>query len=124
MADKDETEKTIAEDLVVTKYKMAGEIVNRKYKYYVFDLGLGHPIWLGGCGGPALARTAAARSHEPCCHVDNGFSDQPEEQDMPRKMPVRDRTTEKFIWMRVNYLSWVGPKFQTRWCLRTAMPCP
>lgn len=30
MADKEETEKTIAEDLVVTKYKMAGEIVNRK----------------------------------------------------------------------------------------------
>lgn len=30
MADKGETEKTIAEDLVVTKYKMAGEIVNRK----------------------------------------------------------------------------------------------
>ncbi|TGZ57886.1 Uncharacterized protein DBV15_07289 [Temnothorax longispinosus] len=32
MADKDETEKTIAEDLVVTKYKMAGEIVNRVLK--------------------------------------------------------------------------------------------
>lgn len=30
MADKDESEKTIAEDLVVTKYKMAGDIVNRK----------------------------------------------------------------------------------------------
>lgn len=30
MADKDEAEKTIAEDLVVTKYKMAGAIVNRK----------------------------------------------------------------------------------------------
>lgn len=30
MADKDDSEKTIAEDLVVTKYKMAGEIVNRK----------------------------------------------------------------------------------------------
>lgn len=30
MADKDEAEKTIAEDLVVTKYKMAGDIVNRK----------------------------------------------------------------------------------------------
>lgn len=30
MADKEDTEKTIAEDLVVTKYKMAGEIVNRK----------------------------------------------------------------------------------------------
>lgn len=29
MADKDE-EKTIAEDLVVTKYKMAGDIVNRE----------------------------------------------------------------------------------------------
>lgn len=27
---KDESEKTIAEDLVVTKYKMAGDIVNRK----------------------------------------------------------------------------------------------
>ncbi|XP_011884104.1 PREDICTED: proliferation-associated protein 2G4-like [Vollenhovia emeryi] len=32
MADKEETEKTIAEDLVVTKYKMAGEIVNRALK--------------------------------------------------------------------------------------------
>lgn len=30
MADKDENEKTIAEDLVVTKYKMAGDIVNRE----------------------------------------------------------------------------------------------
>ena len=31
MADKDDQqEKTIAEDLVVTKYKMAGEISNRK----------------------------------------------------------------------------------------------
>lgn len=30
MADKDE-EKTIAEDLVVTKYKMAGDIVNREF---------------------------------------------------------------------------------------------
>lgn len=29
--DKDEQEKTIAEDLVVTKYKMAGEISNRKF---------------------------------------------------------------------------------------------
>ena len=28
--DKDEQEKTIAEDLVVTKYKMAGDISNRK----------------------------------------------------------------------------------------------
>lgn len=32
MADKDENEKTIAEDLVVTKYKMAGDIVNRKLR--------------------------------------------------------------------------------------------
>jgi len=32
MADKDENEKTIAEDLVVTKYKMAGDIVNRVLK--------------------------------------------------------------------------------------------
>lgn len=32
MADKEDSEKTIAEDLVVTKYKMAGEIVNRKEK--------------------------------------------------------------------------------------------
>lgn len=29
--DKDVDEKTIAEDLVVTKYKMAGEIVNSKF---------------------------------------------------------------------------------------------
>jgi len=35
MADKEETEKTIAEDLVVTKYKMAGEIVNRKETVFV-----------------------------------------------------------------------------------------
>ncbi|KAK0083661.1 hypothetical protein PV325_008435 [Microctonus aethiopoides] len=32
MADKDDTEKTIAEDLVVTKYKMAGAIVNQVLK--------------------------------------------------------------------------------------------
>ncbi|XP_012268446.1 proliferation-associated protein 2G4 [Athalia rosae] len=32
MADKEEAEKTIAEDLVVTKYKMAGDIVNRVLK--------------------------------------------------------------------------------------------
>lgn len=32
MADKDVEEKTIAEDLVVTKYKLAGEIVNRKFR--------------------------------------------------------------------------------------------
>ena len=32
MADKDDQqEKTIAEDLVVTKYKMAGDIANRKF---------------------------------------------------------------------------------------------
>ncbi|KAF4516882.1 hypothetical protein B566_EDAN011226 [Ephemera danica] len=35
MADKDEAEKTIAEDLVVTKYKMAGDIVNRILKQIV-----------------------------------------------------------------------------------------
>lgn len=32
MADDKEVEKTIAEDLVVTKYKLAGQIVNRKLK--------------------------------------------------------------------------------------------
>lgn len=31
MADDKEVEKTIAEDLVVTKYKLAGQIVNRKF---------------------------------------------------------------------------------------------
>lgn len=31
MSDKEEGEKTIATDIVVTKYKMAGEMVNRKY---------------------------------------------------------------------------------------------
>lgn len=31
MADKEDVEKTISEDLVVTKYKMAGDIVNRKF---------------------------------------------------------------------------------------------
>lgn len=30
--DKDDQEKTIAEDLVVTKYKMAGDIANRKFR--------------------------------------------------------------------------------------------
>lgn len=30
-------EKTIAEDLVVTKYKMAGEIVNRMY-YLLYNI--------------------------------------------------------------------------------------
>lgn len=30
MADEKDVEKTIAEDLVVTKYKMAGDIVNRE----------------------------------------------------------------------------------------------
>lgn len=30
--DKDEQEHTIADDLVVTKYKMAGEISNRKFR--------------------------------------------------------------------------------------------
>lgn len=33
--DKDVAEKTIAEDLVVTKYKMAGEIVNRVLKQVI-----------------------------------------------------------------------------------------
>lgn len=31
MADDKEVEKTVAEDLVVTKYKLAGQIVNREY---------------------------------------------------------------------------------------------
>lgn len=35
MADEKDLEKTIAEDLVVTKYKMAGEIVNREL--YLID---------------------------------------------------------------------------------------
>jgi hypothetical protein len=39
MADKNDAERTIAEDLVVTKYKMAGDIVNSKnifnYVFYV-----------------------------------------------------------------------------------------
>ena len=33
MADDKEVEKTIAEDLVVTKYKLAGQIVNRKFMW-------------------------------------------------------------------------------------------
>lgn len=32
MAEEKDVEKTIAEDLVVTKYKMAGDIVNRELK--------------------------------------------------------------------------------------------
>ncbi|KAG8233705.1 hypothetical protein J437_LFUL014309, partial [Ladona fulva] len=35
MADKEDVEKTIAEDLVVTKYKMAGDIVNRVLKQVI-----------------------------------------------------------------------------------------
>lgn len=37
MADKEEAEKTISEDLVVTKYKMAGDIVNREFliRWYI-----------------------------------------------------------------------------------------
>ncbi|XP_063227576.1 proliferation-associated protein 2G4 [Bacillus rossius redtenbacheri] len=35
MADKEDNEKTIAEDLVVTKYKMAGDIVNRVLKQVI-----------------------------------------------------------------------------------------
>uniref|UniRef100_T1J866 Peptidase M24 domain-containing protein n=1 Tax=Strigamia maritima TaxID=126957 RepID=T1J866_STRMM len=35
MADKDNVEKTIAEDLVVTKYKMAGEMVNKVLKQVI-----------------------------------------------------------------------------------------
>ena len=31
MSEKEEHENTIATDIVVTKYKMAGEMVNRKY---------------------------------------------------------------------------------------------
>lgn len=39
MADKDVEEKTIAEDLVVTKYKMAGEIVNSMYySFYILPI--------------------------------------------------------------------------------------
>lgn len=37
MADEKEVEKTIAEDLVVTKYKLAGQIVNRKLIKYTFS---------------------------------------------------------------------------------------
>ena len=44
MADKDEAteknEKTIAEDIVVTKYKMAGEMVNSKR--FPSDLSISH----------------------------------------------------------------------------------
>lgn len=41
MADKgndsaEEEDPTIAEDVVVTKYKMAGDMANRKWKYKVF----------------------------------------------------------------------------------------
>lgn len=38
MADDKDVEKTIAEDLVVTKYKMAGDIVNREWNYAVYML--------------------------------------------------------------------------------------
>lgn len=37
MADVIEAEKTIAEDLVVTKYKLAGQIVNRKFINYTIN---------------------------------------------------------------------------------------
>lgn len=36
MAEKEEGEKTIATDIVVTKYKMAGEMVNRKLPFNPF----------------------------------------------------------------------------------------
>ena len=36
MADKEEQAKTIAEDLVVTKYKMAGDIANRESRFPCF----------------------------------------------------------------------------------------
>lgn len=42
MADDKEVEKTIAEDLVVTKYKLAGQIVNRKFKQTSLTLGYDH----------------------------------------------------------------------------------
>lgn len=38
MADEKEVEKTIAEDLVVTKYKLAGQIVNRKYSLKTINM--------------------------------------------------------------------------------------
>lgn len=37
MADDKEVEKTIAEDLVVTKYKLAGQIVNRKFCVTLYE---------------------------------------------------------------------------------------
>jgi len=36
MADREEEEQTIAEDVVVTKYKMVAEIVNSKYCFEFF----------------------------------------------------------------------------------------
>jgi hypothetical protein len=52
MAEKDEGEKTIAEDLVVTKYKMAGDIVNRKYSHGAskepFADSAAPQMWTGG----------------------------------------------------------------------------
>ena len=42
-----EEEHTIAEDLVVTKYKMTSEIVNSKYYFENLDLKkLNMPLWL------------------------------------------------------------------------------
>ncbi|XP_066993347.2 proliferation-associated protein 2G4 [Anabrus simplex] len=44
MADKEEAEKTIAEDLVVTKYKMAGDIVNRALKQVIAICNVGASV--------------------------------------------------------------------------------
>jgi len=72
MADKEESEKTIAEDLVVTKYKMAGDIVNRKYPIRGFTINIySHLLCLQG-----LCLNVARKAHmeflvgsSGLCHV-------------------------------------------------------
>ena len=67
MADKDDNEKTIAEDLVVTKYKMAGDIVNREYLKFVPRLDCPYGFEALGRAGVGAA---AGPGRGPRCHVD------------------------------------------------------
>jgi hypothetical protein len=57
MADKDDLEKTIAEDLVVTKYKMSAEITQSKSKKESASRRIAlvsRAIFICGCGSPLL----------------------------------------------------------------------
>lgn len=63
MADDKEVEKTIAEDLVVTKYKLAGQIVNRKYLCHLIYM----CIWYLSLYLPRFRiRMSTGRVSQPC----------------------------------------------------------